>query len=142
MRWRDKRRAELEAAATAALQEHELTPKHDGNAEGVEATRVDEFDEVFGDGADLMDVNLPKDSAVSQREASLLENLNKKLEEIEFQACDGCLEEGFDLNLADGWCSRCRNDTGHPVRKWSAANKVHPGKKFYRPSRSVTQLIS
>jgi hypothetical protein len=105
------------------------------DAEGVQATEIDDFDNVFGDGTDLMNVDLPDDSALSQHEATLLENLNKKLDEIEFKTCDNCLEEGFDLKIEDGRCSRCRDDTGDPVQKWSAANKVHPGKPFMDPLR-------
>lgn len=59
-----------------------------------------------------MDVDVPDDSVLSQHEAAL----------------EGCLEEGFNLGLDGAMCSRCRHDTESPVRKWSAANKVHPGK--------------
>lgn len=75
-----------------------------------------------------MDVDVPDDSVLSQHEAALLENLDKKLDEIEYNTCEGCLEEGFNLGLDGAMCSRCRHDTESPVRKWSAANKVHPGK--------------
>jgi hypothetical protein len=112
---------------------------HNGDIEGVEAAEIDEFDNAFGDGTDLMNVDLPDDSALSRHEAALLENLNKKLDEVEFKTCDDCLEEGFDLSVEDGRCSSCRNDTGDPVRKWSAANKVHPGTPFTDPlSQSVS----
>jgi len=109
-----ERRAALSAAVDIARQveqEFEAAALQDGDAEGVEVPDVDEFDEAFGDGADLMNVDLPDDSALSQREAA-----------------NDCLEDGFDLNLADGRCSRCRDDKGDPVGRWSAANKVHPGK--------------
>ena len=99
-RQRDERRAALETAATAAARDHELGAErtlHDGDAEGVEATEVDEFDNMFGDGTDLMNIDLPDDSALSQHEATLLENLNKKLDKIEFKTCDDCLKEGFNL---------------------------------------------
>jgi hypothetical protein len=94
---------------------------------------IDEFDNVFGDGTNLMNVDLPDDSALSRHEAALLENPNKQLDEIELKTCDDCLEEGFDLSVEDGRCSSCRNDTGDPVRKWSAANEVHPGTPFTNP---------
>ena len=109
-----------------------------GDAEGVDPTVVDEFDNEFGNGTDLMNIDLPDDSALFQREVALLEDLNKALDKIEINTCDDCLEEGFDLSVEDGRCSRCRNDTGDPVRKWLAANKVHPGKPSMRPL-SVTQ---
>ena len=101
----------------------------DDRAEGVEAPPlqvVDEFDAVFGDGADLMDIDLPSDSAVSAREAALLKKLNEKIDAIKLETCDICWEEGFDLNTKDGVCGACRRDTGDPVKKWSSANKVHP----------------
>jgi hypothetical protein len=120
LRRKHERRLALSAAVEAAQQveqEFEAARLQGGDAEGDEVPDFDEFDEAFGDGADLMDVNLPDDSALSQREATLLENLNKKLDEIEFGTCDDCLEDGFDLNLVDGRCSRCRSDKGDPVRK-------------------------
>jgi hypothetical protein len=143
MRWRDERHATLEAAASAAaLRDCELRAEqtlHNGDIKGVEAAEIDEFDNAFGDGSNLMNVDLPDDSALSRHEAALLENLNKKLDEVEFKTCDDCLEEGFDLSVEDGRCSSCRNDTGDPVRKWSAANKVHPGTPFTDPlSQSVS----
>jgi hypothetical protein len=135
-RWRDERHAALEATAAAAVQHPEVPADenwHNGDVDGVEVAQFDEFDNVFGDGSDLMDVDLPLDSALSRGDAALLNNLNKKMDEIDFSTCDDCLEEGFDLTLVDGTCSRCRRDTGHPVRKWSAANNVHPGRPFICP---------
>lgn len=57
---------------------NEAAALREGDAEGIEAADVDQFDAVFGDGADLMNLDLPDDSAVSEREAS-----------------DDCLEEGM-----------------------------------------------
>ena len=94
--------------------------------EGVNAVAVDEFDSIFGTGADLTDVSLPADSAVSAHEATLLKNLNEKLDAIKFEACDTCWEEGFDLDMKDQMCGSCRRDK-EPVKKWSIANAVHPG---------------
>jgi hypothetical protein len=68
-RRRDERHAALEAAASAAvLRDHELRAEqtlHNGDTEGVEATKIDKFDNTFGDGTDLMNVDLPDDSALS-----------------------------------------------------------------------------
>ena len=99
----------------------------DGDAEGVETVEADEYDAVFGDGHDLMDVNLPDDSALSAREQALLKKLNEKLADIKFETCDYCLEEGFNMQVDLGMCATCKRDNGDPVRKWSAENGVHPG---------------
>jgi hypothetical protein len=135
-RRREECHAALDAAAApSTLQHPELRAEEnwlDGDVDGVELGDFDEFDNVFGDGTDLMDVDLPGDSALSPRETALLQNLDKKMDDIQFTTCDDCLEEGFDLALIDRRCSRCRRDTGDPVRKWSAANNVHPGRSFIR----------
>ncbi|KAJ3505917.1 hypothetical protein NLJ89_g7163 [Agrocybe chaxingu] len=99
---------------------------NDDAAEGVEAIPVDDFDAVFGDGSDLMDIDLPEDSAVSDRELQLLKNLDEKVAEITYQSCDFCLEDGFNLKVVDGKCLSCRNDKGDPVQKWSAQNNIQP----------------
>jgi hypothetical protein len=100
----------------------------DDAAEGIDTVAVDEFDATFGDGADLMDIDLPADSAVSAREATLLKNLDEKLGAIKFETCDSCWEEGFDLDTKDGMCGSCRRDNDPVlVKKWSEANAVHPG---------------
>ena len=66
-------RAQIREGAAAAIAEErqfafpdafEATLGDDA-AEGVDATVVDEFDTVFGNGADLTDVNLPNDTTVS-----------------------------------------------------------------------------
>jgi hypothetical protein len=124
----DNRRAADEASAVRD-REHgarDVLPFVQPVDEAVEAAEADEFDDGFSDGPDLMEVDLPNDCAVTQREAILLRYLNQKLDAIEYTACDDCLEEGFDLCLADGRCSRCRADSSDPVRKWSPENKVHP----------------
>lgn len=134
------RKAQLrEQAAAVAMAELQFTVDDgfqaavgDDRADGVEGpVVVDEFDAIFGDGADFMDIDLPSDSAVSAREAALLKNLNKKIDAITFETCDVCWEEGFDLNAKDGICGACRRDTGDPVKKWSAANQVHPGASIH-----------
>jgi len=114
--------AEAEAEAEAAALQ--------GNAKGVDAD-VDEFDAIYGDGTDLMDIDLPDNSALSHHEATLLENLNRKLDEIKFEACNYCLEECFDLKVADEMCLSCQSDKGDPVQKWSRENNVQPGTTFF-----------
>ncbi|KDQ23954.1 hypothetical protein PLEOSDRAFT_1016390, partial [Pleurotus ostreatus PC15] len=94
--------------------------------DGVEAGADDEFDAVFGDGRDLMDIDQPSDSALDACEAQLLQSLSEKLAAIRYDGCDSCWEEGFDLHVVDGECSSCHRDKGDPVKKWSAANYTHP----------------
>ena len=128
---RRERRVELEQAATGDLEhEQEAAALLQGDAEGVATANIDEFDAVFGDGADLMNLDLPDDKALTERESALLRNLNKELDKIKFETCDHCLEEGFDMSVEDGMCSSCRRDKADPVRKWSAANNVQPGLPF------------
>ncbi|EDR02224.1 uncharacterized protein LACBIDRAFT_309848 [Laccaria bicolor S238N-H82] len=112
----------------------------DDGAEGVHIEEVDEFDEVFGNGADFMDIHLPGDPALSARETVLLKKLDEKLNAITFQLCDCCLEEGFDLNVVDGTCSRCRNNKGDPVKKWSSENKVNPALEVPLCLRGLTDM--
>jgi hypothetical protein len=50
----------------------------DNDAEGFEAVQGDEYDTIFGDGRDFMDIDLPDDSAlVSARERVLLKKVCK-----------------------------------------------------------------
>ncbi|KAF8075817.1 hypothetical protein FPV67DRAFT_1391300, partial [Lyophyllum atratum] len=98
----------------------------DDDAEGREAEAIDEFDGIFGNGADLMDIDLPDDAAIPDRENRLLQTFSEKLAELNFETCDVCFEEGFTLKLQDGICHRCREDKADPVRKWSTENKVNP----------------
>jgi hypothetical protein len=137
---------EQAAAATVEEQQFGLADTFeaalgDDAAEGVDATLANEFDAVFGDGNDLMDIDLPADSAMSAQEAALLESLNDKLDAIKFEACDLCWEEGFDLDAKDRICGTCRRDKD-PVKKWSEANAVHPGTCVYRHGDQPTKLTS
>jgi hypothetical protein len=59
--------------------------------------------------------NLGMSIVLSEREAALLAKFNKELEKIEYETCDSCLEEGFDLNLQDKICTSRSNDKGDPV---------------------------
>ena len=84
---RTRLRVRTAAAALACEQADALSNEYehvagDDDAEGVQAIPVDEFDEIFGDGNDLMDVDLPDDRAVSAREKELLTILDQKLAEI------------------------------------------------------------
>ena len=97
-----------------------------GDAKGIEVD-VDEFDTIYGDGANLMDIDLPNNSTLSHHEATLLANVNQKLDEIKFEACNYCLEEGFDIKVADEMCLSCPSDKGDPVQKWSRENNIQPG---------------
>lgn len=132
---RNRRRTQLREQAEAAIVERQQIGLPDAfeaaigddAAEGIDTMAIDEFDATFGDGADLMDVDLPADSAVSAREATLLQNLNEKLGAIKFDSCDSCWEEGFDLDAKDGMCGTCHCDNDPVLKKWSEANAVHPG---------------
>jgi hypothetical protein len=124
-----------ERTAAAALAQEQIAAMRndyedaagDGDADGIEGVAIDEFDAEFGDGNDLMDVDLPDDSAVSARERALLKILDEKLADIKFETCDYCLEEGFSMQVNNGMCASCKRDNGDPVRKWSAENGIHPG---------------
>ena len=119
--------AALAQAQRLALEDGYEAAAGDDNAEGIEVIEVDEFDAIFGDGHDLMDVDLPDDSAASAREKALLKKLDEKLADIKFETCDYCLEEYFNMQINNGMCAACKQDNGDPVRKWSAENGVHPG---------------
>lgn len=133
------------AAAVAAAQDEQHAQDEtenslgDDHAEGFEAAAMDEYDEIFGDGQDLMDVDLPEDSALTDREAKLLQTMNEKLDALRIETCTTCMEEGFNMNLQVGICSRCRNDKGEPVRKWSNENNANPGSSL--PAVFVAALL-
>lgn len=90
---------------------------------------ADEYEAAFGDDDALFaNIELPSDSALTETEKALLDNLNKKLQEIEFQTCDHCYEEGFELRVEDGKCVSCRNEKGSA--RWSFENKTQPGNRI------------
>ncbi|KAJ7606208.1 hypothetical protein FB45DRAFT_711770, partial [Roridomyces roridus] len=95
--------------------------------EGAEQQPVDEYDAVFGDSADLLDVHLPEDSALSPREAAAIRTVNEKLADLTIGHCAGCREEGFDVKMkTPTLCTRCSGDTANDVRKWSDENNTNP----------------
>ncbi|KAF7307266.1 ATP-dependent DNA helicase [Mycena indigotica] len=100
----------------------------DDGAEGVAQNQpVDEYDEFFGDGSDMMDIDLPEDSAISAREAAAIAKMNAELAQLEIGRCSGCREEGFDVQLKTAMlCKRCDADHGE-VKKWSTDNNTNPG---------------
>ena len=120
----------LQQKTEAAAHIVEVVEEMVGHAEGVETTPVDEFDAVNGDGEDLLNIHLPTDSVLSEREAALLAKFNGALEKIKFETCNLCLEEAFDLNIQNGICVSCRNDNAEPVMKWSDENNTQPGKSI------------
>ncbi|KAJ7198021.1 hypothetical protein GGX14DRAFT_319095, partial [Mycena pura] len=97
------------------------------NPDGVAQNQpVDEFDEFFGDGRDMMDIDLPDDVAVSSREAEAIAKMNAELDALAIHQCTGCREEGFDVKLKTATlCRRCTDDTGD-IRKWSDENNTNP----------------
>jgi hypothetical protein len=83
--------------------------------------------DAVSDPSDNIDVDLPDDAFLSERESNLLLNLNRKIDNVTYESCDVCVEDGFNLSVVGGQCSRCGSDRGEPVRKWSAENNIHPG---------------
>ncbi|KAF9501700.1 hypothetical protein BDN71DRAFT_1348697, partial [Pleurotus eryngii] len=108
--------------------------------EGIETAEDDEFDAVFGDGSDLMNIDQPTDHVLSVREEELLKSLNEKLAALKYESCDICCQEGFDLNVADGICSSCVADKGDPVKKWSRENFVHPAHEIPSCLKGLTDM--
>jgi hypothetical protein len=96
------------------------------DAAGENSTDDGQFDQ----HDDLMDLDPPVDTALSGREAALLQNFNQKIGDLSIESCNVCLEDGFNLSAFDGCCLRCRRDSANPVHKWSAGNNVHPGIHF------------
>ncbi|KAJ7614776.1 hypothetical protein FB45DRAFT_717826, partial [Roridomyces roridus] len=100
------------------------------DGDGVQQQPVeDEYDAFFGSGSELMDVDLPEDSAVNSREAAAIRALNEKLAELTIGHCSGCREEGFDVKMkTPTLCTRCSADTTNDVRKWSDENNTNPSR--------------
>ncbi|KAI0833502.1 hypothetical protein BC628DRAFT_1277728, partial [Trametes gibbosa] len=94
--------------------------------DGVESTNVDVYDAIFGDGSDLMDIDIPDESALSASETTLWKTFQHKVAELTLQSCNVCSERDFGLSLRDGKCAFCRSDKGDPVFKFSAENNAHP----------------
>ncbi|KAJ7635003.1 hypothetical protein FB45DRAFT_743710, partial [Roridomyces roridus] len=125
------RRQEAYARAADARAQREVENQGDGDGlaeedEGVQTVPTDEFDAIFGDGSDLMDVDLPEDNALVSDEAQCLRKVRDALDALRFENCGTCREEGFHIKLrSSGMCARCASDK-KDVRKWSDENRVNP----------------
>ncbi|KAJ7129857.1 hypothetical protein C8R43DRAFT_847231, partial [Mycena crocata] len=100
---------------------------------GVDTSAPDEYDTVFGDGADLANVDLPEDSALTDIEAQCISNFEAVLNAIKIETCSCCQEEGFHVKLKpSGMCSRCETDK-RDIKMWSDQNNVNPMPEDDRP---------
>ena len=90
----------------------------------------DEYDELLNDGDDVfyMNIDLPEDSAVTTDEAACLKQFDAALERLKLETCLTCNETGFDLNLVENECRRCRMDKGGPTKKFLFENNATPCK--------------
>jgi hypothetical protein len=52
---------------------------HNGDIKGVKATKIDKFDNAFSDGTDLMNVDLPDNSALSQHRSCPAKESQQKI---------------------------------------------------------------
>ncbi|OBZ72855.1 hypothetical protein A0H81_07000 [Grifola frondosa] len=105
--------------------EHEDVPEND-QPEGIQSVEIDEFDHILGDGAEYMNIDAPEENALNAMEEVLLASFREKLAALVLQACNICHEQGFDLNVRDDLCSRCKSDKGDLVRKFSPENNMSP----------------
>lgn len=97
--------------------------------DGVEVLPPDEFDQALidEDDSDFMNIDIPGDKALNQTEQQLLDTFRAKLDSLALEVCEACHERDFNMDIREGFCSRCRRDTAGPVKKMSAENKVMPG---------------
>ncbi|KAF6749533.1 hypothetical protein DFP72DRAFT_743886, partial [Ephemerocybe angulata] len=100
----------------------------------------DEFDEIFGTGAEFANVHLPSDSVLDAREAGLMANFEEALGNIKLECCAACHEEGFEMKLIEGQCSSCRNDKCDPVKKWSTQNSTQPALEVPACLKGLTDI--
>ena len=49
--------------------------------------------EAVSDWSENIDVELPDDGFLSERESNLLQDLNRKIENVTYDSCDVCVEE-------------------------------------------------
>lgn len=116
---RRQRHAEVAAAAAAvnaaadAAAEQAVANDADANP-ALHGLDEDEFDLIFGDGAEYMNIQLPDDSVLNAREAGLMANFEEALNNIKLESCDTCYEESFDMKLVERQCASCRNDKCDP----------------------------
>ncbi len=96
--------------------------------DGVETVEMDEFDEFFDDGPDLMNLDIPEEAALNAMEANLCTTFHSKLAGLSPKSCAVCHERDFGLVLRGDECSRCCADNKGPVKKFSAENNLIPGK--------------
>ncbi|KAH9833024.1 uncharacterized protein C8Q71DRAFT_713391, partial [Rhodofomes roseus] len=130
---RQRRRTRYDAHRLAnqpaqALNDDDIDPIDDrlAAADGVDVVEPDEYAQFFGDDSDFMDIDVPEENALPAQEAELLTKFYTKLSELSLETCVVCHEQGFDMKLKDGVCSRCHRDRAEPVKKFAPANNVSP----------------
>ncbi|KZV72645.1 hypothetical protein PENSPDRAFT_575770, partial [Peniophora sp. CONT] len=126
------RRLRERRAATAAEAEEALQRELEEQAalaaqldDGVQHDEIDPYDEFFGHGDDLMDVDVLEESALSNEEARRVKSFRDALDNIALDTCSCCQESDWDLKIVEGVCKSCRADK-EATKKFSSANKVNP----------------
>ncbi|KAJ7336790.1 hypothetical protein DFH08DRAFT_643429, partial [Mycena albidolilacea] len=71
--------------------------------------------------------------AVSATNKLLIDRVQLELMKIEMQTCNSCNERGFDLDVKDGKCDKCRKKL-----KFHASNQMDPGSAANLPN--LTQI--
>ena len=102
------------------------------------------IDDEYHDDFEWMDIDLPGDSAVSNREYTLLRNMRKQLADVKMRHCSTCCERGFDARIADEMteCRRCQADKHEDGKVWSNANTVNPCTLLFMPYPIISHHYS
>lgn len=79
--------AEVEEQAHRDAEEEPVDENAAGD-EGIETIDADEyFDNIYGDGNDLMDIDVPQEQALNANEASLLSTFRAELDKLLLENC-------------------------------------------------------
>lgn len=105
--------------------------------DGVEAVARDEFDELYDDTINFMNIDVPEENVLNASEEERFRPFTQKLSDLKLEECETCRERDCDSQLQNGSCKRCRRDNKHDVRRFSAENNTNPG-QFINPMWRAT----
>ncbi|THU99708.1 hypothetical protein K435DRAFT_601472, partial [Dendrothele bispora CBS 962.96] len=88
----------------------------------------DPYDAIFGDGSDMMEIDMPEDSSIDDKTRNVINKFRLAEDTLKLESCLQCLENWWNSDVKDGECHRCHHDKSD-TKPWSKGNNVCPSPK-------------
>jgi hypothetical protein len=102
-------------------------------------SQTNEHDQPALNQPQLQPENPLANSAVTEEEKKMLDEVRKKLMEIKLEVCLLCHEEWFDLKMVNGVCYKCKH-TAKNSTKYQPSNNMYPGPSPDDDLPALTQM--